>query len=131
MPEQSINQKQDAARPMPPQDPADHQKKLPRGLAGGLSRAQRRALDHPVRREILRALDRESPATLVRLVELVPGRSVSTISYHALVLEECGCISVQLAVAGPSCRHLESSVAGDAGIRSALDATRSLDGLDG
>jgi Fe2+ or Zn2+ uptake regulation protein len=53
----------------------------------------RGALDHPLRRQILRTLiASDKPLTPSEIVATVPGASVSTISYHARVLESSGVV---------------------------------------
>jgi DNA-binding transcriptional ArsR family regulator len=53
----------------------------------------RGALNHPLRRQILRALiASDQPLSPSEIVATVPGASVSTISYHALVLESSGAV---------------------------------------
>lgn len=52
------------------------------------------ALEHPTRREILRVLIASDKAKTVRdLAELVPTVSISSLSYHLLVLDREGCLS--------------------------------------
>ena len=52
------------------------------------------ALDHPLRRQILRALiATDEPLTAPQLVtELSPGANVSAVTYHARVLESAGAV---------------------------------------
>ncbi len=52
------------------------------------------ALDHPLRRQILRALiATDGPLTAPQLVaELAPGANVSAVTYHARVLESAGAV---------------------------------------
>jgi DNA-binding transcriptional ArsR family regulator len=53
----------------------------------------RGALNHPLRRQILRTLiASDKPLSPSEIVAAVPGASVSTISYHALVLESSGAV---------------------------------------
>lgn len=52
------------------------------------------ALDHPARREILRALiDADEAKAVEDLAELLPSENVRSLNYHVLVLEREGCIS--------------------------------------
>lgn len=51
------------------------------------------AIDHRVRREILRELlGAPEPMTVKELAELVPTANVSSLGYHVLVLEREACI---------------------------------------
>ena len=52
------------------------------------------ALDHPLRRQILRVLIADDePLTVPQLVtELSPGANISEVAYHARVLESAGAV---------------------------------------
>lgn len=103
---------------------------LPDDVALLLAPQLRRALDHPTRRRILRALNRAGDAqTISDLAEAIPGAWVSTIGYHTLVLEECGCVSVAvgLSVSGTPGRTYASNIADNREVIGALQVTRHLD----
>jgi DNA-binding transcriptional ArsR family regulator len=108
----------------------EDRQKLPADVARTLAPHLRRALDHPTRRRILRALNENGHAqTLETLSDVAPSASVSAIRYHALVLEECGSISVSMALfrpGGPG-PHYASNVADNRVVMEALRATRQLD----
>ncbi|MGV1050232.1 MAG: hypothetical protein ACOYD4_17090 [Solirubrobacterales bacterium] len=88
----------------------------------------RHALNHPVRRRILRVLSdsraARSPAAVATLIHPNPG--VSVVSYHLGVLDQLGCVRL-LRAAGQAAPLCESSVEGDEEITSILQATRQLD----
>jgi len=104
---------------------------LPEGLALALSPKTRHALSHPIRRGILRELQRDggSPQTPDGLQPLFPGVSRATIAYHANVLSDCGSVTVAVAAAarGTVRRSFVSAVAGDPEYQRALAATERLD----
>jgi DNA-binding transcriptional ArsR family regulator len=109
-------------------------RKLPPEVVDGLAPHQQRALDHPIRRQILRVLSRTSnPQTLVDLCEGIPETSISTIGYHLLVLEECGFVSVSGVLTGPGDaeRHFASNIADNRVVMLALQETQELDELKG
>ena len=108
----------------------EDQPKLPAEVATTLAPNLRRALDHPTRRRILRALNVSSGAqTLEALCDVAPQASVSAIRYHAFVLEECGSVSVVVGRphhGSPGYRYA-SNVADDGTVVEALRATQQLD----
>lgn len=109
-------------------------RKLPPEVVEGLAPHQQRALDHPIRRQILRVLGRSAtPQTLVAICEGIPDTSISTIGYHLLVLEECAFVSVSGVLTGPGDaeRHFASNVADNRVVILALRETQELDALDG
>jgi DNA-binding transcriptional ArsR family regulator len=109
-------------------------RKLPPEVIEGLAPHQQRALEHPIRRQILRVLTRDSsPQTLVELGEGLPDTSISTIGYHLLVLEECAFVSVSGVLTGPGDaeRHFASNIADNRVVIQALRETQQLDELDG
>ncbi|HSS34057.1 MAG TPA: helix-turn-helix domain-containing protein [Solirubrobacterales bacterium] len=61
-----------------------------------LEEHRRRALEHPIRRRILRALHWDYPEaqTASKLCKVIPNVNTSTIGYHLRVLEEGGCVSL-------------------------------------
>ncbi len=91
----------------------------------------RKALENPVRRRILRALNNsEIPRTSIELASAsTPASSISIINYHALVLAGCGSIKVTgtQPIPGNVTRLYASNVAGDRQIASVLQASRQLD----
>lgn len=109
----------------------DTDRKLPVALAEALPPDQRRALDNPVRRSILRVLHAAAePAGLRDLTPAVAGAGLSSVSYHLAVLEQRGCVTSSVDPAGPPCcaRRFASSLLGDPRVAEALEATRELDG---
>jgi DNA-binding transcriptional ArsR family regulator len=104
---------------------------LPIELAAQLTPRDRDALGHPVRRQILRALNEsDAPRSPLEIAATtLPQRGVGVVSYHALVLAGCG--SVRLSgtrqVRGSLARLYVSAVAEDEQIASVLQATRELD----
>lgn len=109
-------------------------RKLPPEVVEGLAPHQQRALDHPIRRQILRVLSRSAkPQTLADLCEGIPDTSVSTIGYHLLVLEECAFVSVSGVLTGPGDaeRHFASNIADNRVVMLALQETQELDELEG
>jgi len=104
--------------------------RLPAALARALPPKRRKALDSPLRRRIVRALNAAAePRSLKELTLAVPGCGLSSVSYHLAVLEQCGCVAVSEDPAGPPCcaRLFASSLLGDRGVAEALEATRELD----
>jgi DNA-binding transcriptional ArsR family regulator len=93
------------------------------------------ALNHPLRREILRALNRsDRPRTAAELVSACPpATSVTLLNYHAAVLERCDLVrAIETDVAGEGfSRHYASNVAEDVQIIAILSATEALDRGDG
>jgi DNA-binding transcriptional regulator GbsR (MarR family) len=86
------------------------------------------ALNHPVRRRILRTLiASDRPLSLSELVAAAaPGASVSAVGYHARVLESSGAVgSTQ---AGGAAEDLYRAAEPDAETIALLDATRAADG---
>jgi DNA-binding transcriptional ArsR family regulator len=105
-------------------------RKLPPELTETLVPHQRRALEHPIRRQLLRCLNRTHEAqTLADLGECVPDVGISTISYHILVLQQCGFVSVspELPRPGRVGHSFSSNIADDRVVTVALDATLQLD----
>jgi hypothetical protein len=99
---------------------------LPPSLAGKLSPELRSALDHRIRRQILRALAESDStrrsgdlATAIR-----PPASVSVVSYHLQVLQRSGTLVVEdatAAQAGKGAGYV-STVSDDTLVRSVLQA---------
>jgi DNA-binding transcriptional ArsR family regulator len=86
----------------------------------------RDALNHPVRRQILRTLIASgrplAPAEIVAAG--LPNASLSTVAYHALVLEGSGGVSRSGAGAPP---RYTTELSANAEIVSLLEATRKAD----
>lgn len=105
--------------------------KLPSQLAAELSPTVRDALDHPVRRQILRALNESSeprsPSEIATMT--LPHTSVSVISYHAQVLKTCDSVAVAgtREIQGAAACLYASKVAGNEQVAAILQATRGLD----
>ncbi|MDX6622659.1 MAG: Helix-turn-helix domain [Solirubrobacterales bacterium] len=106
-------------------------RRLPVELAELLTPPLEHALNHPLRREILRALNRsDRPRTAAELVSAcLPATSVTLLNYHAAVLERCDLVrTIENEVAGEGfSRHYASSVAEDVQIIAILSATEALD----
>lgn len=109
--------------------------RLPVELAELLTPPLEHALNHPLRREILRALNRsDRPRTAAELVSACPpATSVTLLNYHAAVLERCDLVrAIETDVAGEGfSRHYASNVAEDVQIIAILSATEALDRGDG
>jgi hypothetical protein len=108
---------------------------LPDDLAETLAPHHQRALEHPFRRRILRALDDHGESqTLVELADLLPDTSISTIGYHALVLEECGTISVTVSLlsaeSSRGSNSYASNIGDDRAVRAVLNRMRPADETD-
>lgn len=74
----------------------ENAKALPDGLAEKLGPDIRQALRHWMRRRILRALNQSEavPMASDELTRVLPGIDLSTINYHALMLEHVGLIGI-------------------------------------
>lgn len=106
--------------------------RLPASLVRALTPEVRHALNHPVRRRILRTLNdsqtARTPAAIATLIHPTPGMSV--LGYHLRVLEQLGCIrspAPGTAASGKAPTLYESNVADEEQITSILQATRQLD----
>lgn len=104
---------------------------LPPELSAELTAPLRHALDHHLRREILRTLHRgDDPRSPGEIAAALPTEtSVSLISYHAHVLENCGSLGLaEVQPAGETLsRRYTSKLAGDPQIVAILQATEPLD----
>jgi len=103
---------------------------LPPQLAGSLGPRVRRALIHGMRRRILRTLNQDRSArTLQELASVFPKASLSTVSYHVLVLSGCGVVTVSDAEGAERTltRSFVSTVADSVQITAVLEATERLD----
>ncbi len=108
--------------------PQGPEPELPTELTETLAPHMQRALKHPMRRRILRALNGDGqPRTLEDLAVANPGTSVSTISYHVLVLESCGGVSVRTATPEDGGNLYTSNVGDDGAVTEFLRATRVAD----
>lgn len=108
------------------------QEPLPAELADRLAAKSRRALMHGTRRRILRALSEDpTPQTTQDLVATFPEVTLKTITYHVLVLEECGSLRVSHVkqARGSFTRSFISNVADNAEIVAVLQATEPLDAV--
>ena len=93
----------------------------------------RQALSHPLRRQIIRALNAGPARTTGDLREILPVESLSTLHYHVLVLEQAEVIQgsdLWNSVDAPM-RSYVTEVAGDAAVSSLLKATQQLDDVAG
>lgn len=108
---------------------------LPPRVVSALSPSQRRALDNPTRRRILRHLSNvPSPTTLPDLAIAVSGASISTVAYHVMILDECGCVLVTVLPAdnaddanGDRPRSFAANLGTKRPVLIALEATEELD----
>ncbi len=100
-------------------------------LIANLPPEARQALDHPVRRDILRALnDSPTPRSSTEIAAAAgPKASLNVIHYHALVLTEHGSIKVAgtQSSRGAVTRLYASNVADDQQVTSVLKVSRQLD----
>ena|SRR5689334_8206370 len=110
-----------------------HSRRLPLELAELLTPPLEHALNHPLRREVLRALNRSGrPRGATELVTACPpATSVTLLNYHAAVLERCDLLRVlENDVAGEGfSRRYASNVSEDVQIIAILSATEALDRL--
>jgi DNA-binding transcriptional ArsR family regulator len=112
-----------------------HARRLPIEFAELLDPPVEHALNHPLRREILRALNHsDGPRSAGEIAtQSMPKTGVPLITYHAAVLETCDI--VRIAENEPSgqsfARRYASNVANDTQIAAILGATESLDNLGG
>lgn len=86
----------------------------------------RDALNHPVRRQILRTLINSGrPLAAAEIVAAgLPNASLSTVAYHALVLEGTGGVS---RTPGPAPAHYTTDLSSNPEIVALLEATRKAD----
>lgn len=104
---------------------------LPPDLSAELTPPERHALEHHLRREILRTLHRsDGPRSPAEIAASLPdGNSLSLVSYHANVLESCGSLSLDDVESNSEAlsHRYTSKVAGDTRIVAILQATEALD----
>lgn len=89
----------------------------------------RQALNHPLRRQIVRVLNDSSARTAGELRERLPVDNLAALHYHALVLEQAEVIrgsELWKEVDVPT-RSYVTEVATDAAVASLLKATQPLD----
>lgn len=107
--------------------------RLPAELAELLTPPLVHALNHPLRRQILRVLNSGGqPRSAAELTTAVTGASVTLLSYHASVLERCDLVRMsenEVAGEGQN-RRYASNVTEDVQILAILGATEALDGGD-
>lgn len=108
---------------------------LPPEVASALAPHQRRALNSPTRRRILRLLEEDAtPRTVAELAMSMPDASISSVGYHALILDECGCVTMTLVATpddqGGRPRCYGSNVTAKRTIRQALKATEEFDDIN-
>jgi DNA-binding transcriptional ArsR family regulator len=85
-------------------------------LLDRLTPEHRRALIHRTRRRILRAFREDpTPKTPRSLLSAFPGITLQTLTYHVLVLEECGSLTVSHVEQSPGsfARFFQSSIGCD------------------
>lgn len=98
---------------------------LRQDTVGDLPRKLRRAVEYATRRRILRTLNTDGEdRTLHELATLFPQDSVSEISYHLEILEECGAVTLD---GNPPDDLIASSVTDDHRIRAVPDTMRADD----
>lgn len=99
-------------------------------LAATLEPRIQNALNHPARRQTLRALhSRDEPLTVAELHDRLPDYSRSGVSYHLQVLRDSGCV-VEVQPPAPKVgreREVSSALRGDLAALQALEATKSSD----
>lgn len=89
-----------------------------------------RALSHPLRRRILRAMGSQtrSPSSVTAELDMV----LPSVSYHFKVLRECNVLALEHAdVEGPSIKHFYKPVIEASWAREALRSSRSEDRSQG
>jgi DNA-binding transcriptional ArsR family regulator len=104
--------------------------RLEPGLAATLDRQLQDALDHPLRREILRTLSAESGARSIgEIRSALASFRASELNYHVVVLLRTGAIALdgERPVLGGRQRFYTSEVAGKSQVESVLRATEKED----
>jgi helix-turn-helix protein len=99
-------------------------------LAATLEPDLQDALDHPLRREILRTLSGDARArSVVEIASRLSLPGSSEVNYHVLVLQRSGAVASEGPCLGPGGRQhaYRSEVAGDAQARKVLRATQGWD----
>jgi DNA-binding transcriptional ArsR family regulator len=113
--------------------PASGDHPLPPDLAADLPPYLREALNHRVRRRILRALNGHTRPQSLAEALVNPGGDVKSIAYHLRVLETCGSVSVSSEFPGGnrSVWRYASKVPDNQRVIAVLVATSKADALDG
>jgi DNA-binding transcriptional ArsR family regulator len=104
--------------------------RLSTDLAASLTPSRRDALNHPLRREILRVLhNSERAAGASDILGRLSPFSRAEIAYHLQILQRCECVASRGTRPGPAGReHLYESTIGEvAGVADVLLATQALD----
>jgi DNA-binding transcriptional ArsR family regulator len=104
--------------------------RLPAYLAAALEARLQDALDHPVRREVLRVLDSgKQPRSIVELAAELRHCTLGQLNYHLQVLSRSGLVASEPAGVGPRAEHARyaSEVLGDAQVLAVLEATKAWD----
>jgi DNA-binding transcriptional ArsR family regulator len=104
--------------------------RLPSRLAVALDRKLQDALDHPIRREVLRTLHRNvRSCTVAEIRAELRAFQLSQLSYHLQVLRRSGTVASDQGSVGasPAPAHYASEVADDGTVRAALRATQKGD----
>ena|SRR5215211_6728402 len=99
-------------------------------LAAVLDPKLQDALDHPVRRELLRALNRsERPRSIGEMATALPPFGPSRLNYHLQVLHRSGTVAAEPSCAGPGGGHAHyaSEVFDDGRVLTVLRATERWD----
>jgi DNA-binding transcriptional ArsR family regulator len=99
-------------------------------LAASLDPSPQDALDHPLRRELLRVLQaREGARGLIEILSELFPFSRSEVSYHLLILQRCGFVTIEGTRPGFAAReHLyASTLQDDAQVAAVLRATAESD----
>jgi DNA-binding transcriptional ArsR family regulator len=104
--------------------------RLSSDLAAKLDSRMQDALDHPLRRELMRAFHRGPKwRSIVELQAALPPLQPSQIGYHLQVLREAGIVASQGNGSGPAAgdARFTSDVIGDGRVRAVLRATERWD----
>jgi DNA-binding transcriptional ArsR family regulator len=104
--------------------------RLPPRLTVALGRELQDALDHPIRREVLRTLHRSARScTIIELRSELRGFQPSQLNYHLQVLRRSGTVASEASSVGslPGLARYASQVLADGQVRSVLRATEEGD----
>jgi DNA-binding HxlR family transcriptional regulator len=103
--------------------------RLAAGLAATLEPQLQDALDHPVRREVVRVLESSRRALcLAELADEIPAGTPKKLSYHLQVLRGSGLISADRSPSRPQTGPVEYTCAAvDDAVTAVLEATREWD----
>jgi DNA-binding transcriptional ArsR family regulator len=88
-----------------------------------------KALDHPLRRELLRRLENGEELSPTQLTEVVATRSLPNVSYHVRVLAEYGALTLSRceSVQGSTEHFYVSRVSGNRKVTAILKETKDKD----